>query len=156
MRQKKLEELMYLSLISKFSYKQIKDGKTYYAFNSDMENNKNNLKIKPIYITGEEMASLKVQRLRIKSFENKILNKQTLNALECYVNDENEVDYLRRIMIYKTNVFKKANAKQQKEIYDNFTTNMWGLYNFNIINNKERKACVKYIQQELKTKELSF
>ena len=150
LEQKKLEELMYLSLIGDFAYKQVKDAKTYIAFKSEMNNR--NIKIKPIYITGINIASEKLQKARISSFEEKIFDKKTLKAIENY--SCGEIDYLRRITIFLSNNYDKLNSDERKELFENFDTNMWGLYNFNIIDSRERKACVKYIKQEIKEKEL--
>ena len=150
LEQKKLEELMYLSLISDFAYKQVKDSKTYIAFKSEMNNG--NINIKPIYITGVDVASEKLQKARITSFEQKIFNKNTLKAIDDYSLDE--INYLRRITIFLSSNYQSLSTDEQKELFDNFDTNMWGLYSFNIIDSRERKACVKYMKQEMNKKEL--
>lgn len=150
LEQKKLEELMYLSLIGDFAYKQVRDSKTYIAFKSEMNNGNTN--IKPIYMTSVDIASEKLQKIRISSFEEKVLNEKTLKAIENY--SCGEVNYLRRITIFLSNNYGNLNSDEKKELFDNFNTNMWGLYNFGIIDSRERKACVKYMKQEINEKEL--
>jgi len=149
LEQKKLEELMYLSLIGDFAYKQVKDSKTYIAFKSEM--NKGNTNIKPIYLTSVDVGSERLQKARITSFEQKIFNEKTLKAIENY--SCGEINYLRRITIFLSNNYQQFSTTEQKKLLDNFSTNMWGLYSFSVVNDRERKACIKYMKQEIKIRE---
>lgn len=156
--QKKLEELIYLSLIGNFSYKQVKDGKTYIAFIAEFNNERKNENqignIKPIYLTSDEQTNDKVLKLRLSSFESKVLNNRVLESINEYC--KGELDYSRRIIIFIHNEFEKLSEKERKAVVENFMTNMWGLHNFGIIDKKGFKVCTKYVKQQIGSKEFTL
>lgn len=156
--QKKLEEIMYLSLIARFSYKQVKDGKTFIAFNAEY-NNENKLdnqfaNLKPIYLTSDEDTSERILKLRLNAFEDKVLNDKVIEALNEYVKDE--LNFSRRIVIYVHNEFNKLSEKDKKTAIENYMMNMLALYNFSVIDKKSLKACTKYMKQQIGAKEFAL
>lgn len=156
--QKKLEEIMYLSLIARFSYKQVKDSKTFIAFNAEY-NNENKLdnqfaNLKPIYLTSDENTSERILMLRLNAFEDKVLNDKVIEALNEYVKDE--LNFSRRIVIYVHNEFNKLSEKDKKTAIENYMMNMLALYNFSVIDKKSLKACTKYMKQQIGAKEFAL
>lgn len=160
--EKKLEELIYFCLISNFESKHVKDGVTYISFCSkiqELENNQNNkpvckIDLKPIYVTSDEEVGDKVLNLRMNAFENKIFSEDIKECLN--KNFENGLYFSKRMGLYINKVYNKSSANEKQKILNNFETNLYGLYNFNIIDKKQFNICRKYISKQLGEKELSF
>lgn len=160
--ERKLEELIYFSLISNFESKHVKDGVTYISFCSKIQElgmNQNNkpvckVNLRPIYLTSDEETSPRVLELRVKAFENKIFDENMKEAINQYL--KNEIYFSRRIALYMNNVYFKKSEKEQKQEIANFATNLYGLYNFNIIDKQQFKLCKKYMEEFVGKKELVF
>ncbi|MGN1208358.1 MAG: hypothetical protein ACI4TI_02715 [Christensenellales bacterium] len=148
--QKKLEELMYLSLIGNFAYRQVRDHKEYIAFNAKNADGR----LKPIYITTAEPASDKVLTLRVNAFEKRVLDERMLALLD--ENCKGELNFSKRISVYINNRFALLSEKEQKEEVESYMTNFVYLCRLKLVDNKTFKACTKYMKRQFDANVYSF
>ncbi len=148
--QKKLEELMYLSLIGNFAYRQVRDHKTYIAFNAKNSDGS----LKPIYITTENLDSDKIMKMRVNAFEKRVFDEKMLATVD--VIDKGEFSFSKRIVNYINNIYSKLPEKQQKEDIESYLTNFVYLCRVKLIDKKTFKACTKYMKRLFDGKTYSF
>lgn len=146
----KLEEFMYLSLIGKFDYKHICDSKTYICFTCTDENVNQDAKLKPVYITGENVVSDKISRARVNAFEKKIFTDAYVDFLNRSENGENNsLCYSRRIKDYVNNIYLHATTSNQKAIVASFRNNFNNLKNEHILDNAQYEAGIEFVSRQL-------
>ena len=140
---KKLEELMYISLLGKFSYRFVRDGKTYVGFTSS--NLFKNLEAKPVYVTSLKTDSDFVSLKRICAFEKKILPEDLV--------DEENLNYVARMKNFLDEKYEKADNEQKAEILDNFKTNLLKLKEENVISLTEARISISYVCKHIEKEE---
>lgn len=140
LEQKKLEELLYLSLIGRFELKSKVDFRTYLCFTSVKACKEGELK--PIYIT-ETNAEVSDDILlkRVNSFENKIFKQEK--------NNNEELNYIKRIKNFVKNLDKKSTQK----VLMNLKHNLGCLEKEEIIDSERAKISYCYVEQLAKDKE---
>lgn len=115
---KKLEELIYLSLIGEFDYVHENNYGKNICFTAQnltldrMLDRKN----KPLFITSENIVSDKIALARLNAFENKIFEKSYLNNLP-----KNELNYSKRIKNYIRYVEKENKQNETLKCFYNNT-----------------------------------
>ena len=141
--QKKLEELIYLSLIGKFFYMNQVGCNTYICFTSqdDKANNK-----KPFYITNENVIGDKVSLAKLNSFEKQIYGEELIKKLkdENLTSSKEKLNYSKRIKFFIDNVYLK-NENSKKFITDFFDMNILLLRGEQIIDDMQYESAIKYV-----------
>lgn len=138
----KLEELMYLSLIGKFDFKNVVDDITYFGYTSRDESSKQG--VKPLYITSSKVQSESVGVRRISNFEKKILNEVTYIMMPL-----NGQSYSRRIRNYIKLEVSNKDEKTQNMILKSYKNNMASLLKEGVIDKRQCEAAVEYVTTQL-------
>lgn len=148
----KLEELMYVSLIGKFDYKHICDTEVYMCFTTTNKEVNSDVKLKPVYITSVKVVSDSISLKRVKAFENKIFSEEFNSFLN---RDENSAEkhtvlcYSKRMTDFIKSVYVNADLETQKEILNNYKTNLLNLRKEEIIDNDQLEAAMKFVTNRL-------
>ena len=145
--QKKLEELIYLSLIGKFNYKYQNGYNTYICFTSQNASSYSTAKSNSVYITNEDVVSDKMAFVRLKTFEDKIWDKDQLK----YFANQKELNYTKRIKKF-TNYITNLSEEKQNKIKLHYTTNIMMLHSEHIINDLYFEAAKSFVQNQFDTK----
>lgn len=145
--QEKLEELMYVSLIGKFNYRYIRDGKTYICFVS--ANAKKDDVFAPIYATSLKSDVELVALKRIKAFENRTMPKKyvenvTTNSM---VDGKEKLSYSKRIKEFVNDIYSVATEDEQVNMLKNYTGNMINLNKELIIDDEQLKAGLTFVNK---------
>ena len=152
--QKKLEELIYLSLIGKFFYMNQIGCNTYICFRcntyicftsqDDKANNK-----KPFYITSENVLGDKVSLAKLNSFEKHIYGEELTKKMkdENLFSSKEKLNYSKRIKFFIDNVYLK-NENSKKIITDFFDMNILLLRGEQVIDDMQYKSAIKYVHGE--------
>lgn len=145
--QKKLEELIYLSLIGKFDYKHDNGYNTYICFTSQNANPVSDVKSKPVYITNENVVGDKIAFKRLITFEDKVLDKTQAKHFA----NQKELNYTKRIKEYAKYV-KNLSKEKQNKIKLHYQTNIMLLHSEHIINDLYFEAANSFVNCQLETK----
>jgi len=145
--QKKLEELIYLSLIGKFDYKHKNEYNTFICFTSQNANPVSDVKSKPVYVTSENVVGDKISLIRLKTFEDKVLDKSQAKNFA----NQKELNYSKRIKEY-ANYVKNLSEEKQNKIKLHFQTNIMLLHSEHIINDLHFEAANSFVNCQLETK----
>ena len=140
--QKKLEELMYLSLIGKFVDIQLVNQQKIACFSTANRNEKN---VAPIYLTGTDVASDNVLLRRISTFENKIFDKEYLDGLKNLSTIDDKVCLIKRMKTF-TNTLKTE--KDKRTVLSNFKTNTNKLYKAEMISEDELRIVDEFVNHQ--------
>lgn len=137
---KKLEEIIYLSLISLFDSVHKNDFSVYYCF-VEQEPKSSNLKDRAIYITSEDVVSDKLALARLGAFERKIFDEEYNKKLS-----KSELNYSKRIKEYVNHV--KGDEEKSKWAIYYFYANTLRLYSEQIISQEQLLAAQEYLEKQ--------
>lgn len=148
--QKKLEEIMYLSLIGKFENVILFGDNKHFCFTSQTNNK---FAFKPTYVTNEKIASDNVALLRLQAFEKKVYNKDYYEKL--LKTAKNKPNFAKRIKMFLENVNQQnLTVRYETRLY--YETNLLHLFNNQIIDEDSYYAAKEYIAGQIKGKQQSL
>lgn len=149
-RQLKLEEYMYLSLISDVCGVEIKDKKTFIGFSK-----KSNLKVNPIYIASTEPTHTTILIKKINAFEQKVFNGSLLKELQAF-NEESEFNFVKKMQAYVNSVriIKSLidDSNNIDMVVNHYIRNIEDLYTESLITKEEKTNMIDYLDYYLNSK----
>ena len=140
--QKKLEELMYLSLIGKFVDIQVINQKKVACFSAATRNENN---VAPIYLTGNEVVGDNTLLKRISTFEKRIFDEEYVNKLEDLSTSEDKVCLIKRMKNFSNSL---ESEKDKRAVINNFKTNTNKLYKAEMISEEELRIVDEFIDKQ--------
>lgn len=143
---KKLEELIYLSLIGRYTLKQESDFQTILSFVDDRQN-----KLRPIYQTKLDSQSTDNSvKKSIKSFEDKVFSQSKYIMLYKFLDtkhDINGVNFINRISSYLCDIYTTFPSKERKIIKGNYTSNIQKLCETEVIDKKQSLVALELFEE---------
>ena len=148
--QKKLEEIMYLSLIGKFENVILFGDNKHFCFTSQYNNK---FSMKPTFVTNEKIASDNVALLRLKAFEKKIFNPEYFESIVKATKEK--PNYGKRIKLFLENLNKQdLTTRYETRLY--YETNLLHLFNNQIIDVDSYHLAKEFGATQIKGKQVEL